>query len=169
MRQYLVQVEESACEKFEGMIDLCPDVKIVCVDVVIDTKDVVDQCVGNAIRSLVESNTIRHAYDYAYIMMGINQGLVDKQLFFVSPQEYLDYLNELVDSNLPGKSTLYNTIGKTYGKYPDWTFTDKPTTFESLRRKNVFKQFLSAFMKEKRARLERMLENKKDVGMDSGK
>ena len=150
MRQYLVQVEESACEKFEGMIDLCPDVKIVGVDVVIDTKDVVDQCVGNAIRSLVESNTIRHAYDYAYIMMGINQGLVDKQLFFVSPQEYLDYLNELVDSNLPGKSTLYNTIGKTYGKYPDWTFTDKPTTFESLRRKNVFKQFLSAFLMEKR-------------------
>ena len=146
-----MQVEESACEKFEGMIDLCPDVKIVGVDVVIDTKDVVDQCVGNAIRSLVESNTIRHAYDYAYIMMGINQGLVDKQLFFVSPQEYLDYLNELVDSNLPGKSTLYNTIGKTYGKYPDWTFTDKPTAFESLRRKNVFKQFLSAFMKEKRA------------------
>ena len=135
MRQYLVQVEDSACEKFEGMIDLCPDVKIVGVDVVIDTKAVVDQCVGNAIRSLVESNTIRHAYDYAYIMMGINQGLVDKQLFFVSPQEYLDYLNELVDSNLPGKSTLYNTIGKTYGKYPDWTFTDKPTTFESLRRK----------------------------------
>jgi hypothetical protein len=169
MRQYLVQVEESACEKFEGMIDLCPDVKIVGVDVVIDTKDVVDQCVCSAINSLVESNTIRHAYDYAYIMMGINQGLVDKQLFFVSPQEYLDYLNELVDSNLPGKSTLYNTIGKTYGKYPDWTFTDKPTTFESLRRKNVFKQFLSAFMKEKRARLERMLENKKDVGMDSGK
>ena len=169
MRQYLVQVEESACEKFEGMIDLCPDVKIVGVDVVIDTKDNVDQCMVDAIRSLVESNTIRHAYDYAYIMMGINQGLVDKQLFFVSPQEYLDYLNELVDSNLPGKSTLYNTIGKTYGKYPDWTFTDKPTTFESLRRKNVFKQFLSAFMKEKRARLERMLENKKDVGMDSGK
>ena len=169
MRQYLVQVEESACDKFEGMIDLCPDVKIVGVDVVIDTKDVVDQCVGNAIRSLVESNTIRHAYDYAYIMMGINQGLVDKQLFFVSPQEYLDYLNELVDSNLPGKSSLYKTIGKTSGKYPEWTFTDKPTTFESLRRKNVFKQFLSAFMKEKRARLERMLENKKDVGMDSGK
>ena len=164
-----MQVEESACEKFEGMIDLCPDVKIVGVDVGIDTKDVVDQCVGNAIRSLVESNTIRHAYDYAYIMMGINQGLVDKQLFFVSPQEYLDYLNELVDCSLPGKSTLYNTIGKTYGKYPEWTFTDKPTTFESLRRKNVFKQFLSAFMKEKRARLERMLENKKDVGMDSGK
>ena len=78
MRQYLVQVEESVCDKFEGMIDLCPDVKIVGVDVVIDTKDVVDQCVGSAINSLVESNTIRHAYDYAYIMIAINQGLVNK-------------------------------------------------------------------------------------------
>ena len=26
-----MQVEDSACEKFEGMIDLCPDVKIVGV------------------------------------------------------------------------------------------------------------------------------------------
>ena len=66
MRQYLVQVEESACEKFEGMIDLCPDVKIVGVDVVIDTKDVVDQCMVDAIRALREDMVFNNAWLMLY-------------------------------------------------------------------------------------------------------
>ena len=159
MRQIVLNLDDEVFEPFMGMLRLCNKVEVVCDGVAKDTRDVVDCCVSAAIRDMVEKRTLRYAYDYAYIMIGINEGLVDKQLFFVSPQEYLDYLNELVDSNLPGKSTLYNTISRTCGKYPDWTFIDNPTTFESLRRKNVFKQFLSAFLKEKRARLERMLEN----------
>jgi len=159
MRQIVLNLDDEAFEPFMGMLRLCNKIEVVGEGVVIDTKDVVDHCVGVAIKEMVERKTIRFAYDFAYIMMGINEGLVDKKLFFVSPQEYLDYLNELVECGLPGKSTLYNTISRTCGKYPDWTFIDNPTTFESLRRKNVFKQFLSAFLKEKRARLERMLEN----------
>ena len=33
------------------------------------------------------------------------------------------------------------------GKYPDWTFTDSPKASEALRRKNLVKRFLSAFMR----------------------
>ena len=49
--------------------------------------------------------------------------------------------------NLPGRTTIYDTIAKVKGKYPDWTFTDAPKASEALRRKNLIKQFLSAFVK----------------------
>ena len=42
---------------------------------------------------------------------------------------------------------IYDTIAKVKGKYPDWTFTDAPKASEALRRKNLIKQFLSAFVK----------------------
>jgi len=49
--------------------------------------------------------------------------------------------------NLPGRTTIYDTIAKVQGKYPDWTFTDAPKASEALRRKNLVKRFLSAFMR----------------------
>ena len=88
MRQYLVQVEDSACDKFEGMIDLCPDVKIVGVDVVIDTKDVVDQCMVDAIRALREDMVFKLPSDYAYIMIAANEEVIKGLRFFYSPKEY---------------------------------------------------------------------------------
>ena len=169
MKQIILNLDDSAFEPFMGIISLCSKIEVVYNGIAKDTRDVVDCCFSAAVKDLVERKALRYAYDYTYIMIGVNEGLVDKQLFFISPQEYLDYLNELGGCHLPGKSTLYNTIGRTCGKYPDWEFTDSPTTFEALRRKNVFKQFLSAYSKSKRLMLERMLENKQHVGMDIGK
>ena len=56
-------------------------------------------------------------------------------------------MREAEFDGLPGRSTVYNTIAKVRGKYPDWTFTDAPKASEALRRKNLIKQFLSAFMR----------------------
>lgn len=169
MRQIILEIEDSVYEQFMGMVALCPQVEIVADGVVAETRGIVDQCVAIAINELIGRKTIRYAFDYAYIMMPINQGLIDRHLFFASPQEFIDYLAEVGIRDLPGKSSLYNKIGVTTGKYPDWSFSDQPTNFETIRRKNVFQQFLSAFLRAKRAMLEGMLESESHVGKDVGR
>lgn len=158
MRQIILEVEDSVYEQFLGMVELCPQVKIVAKGVATETRAVIDRCVAMAVNELLGRKTIRYAFDYTFIMMPINQGLIDRHLFFASPQEFIDYLGEVGVKSLPGKSSLYNKIGVTMGNYPDWTFNDHPTNFETIRRKNVFQQFLSAFLRAKRAMLEGMLE-----------
>ena len=74
--------------------------------------------------------------------------------FFNTPKDFLDYMRESKFDNLPGRSTVYNTIAKVKGKYPDWTFTDAPKASEALRRKNLIKRFLSAFMKAQSRQLD---------------
>jgi len=154
MKQIILEIEDSAYEQFMGMIELCAQVNVVSTDEVIDTKSTLDQCVMEAIQHLVKHKALQHAYDHGCILMGINEGWADKHLFFASPQEYIDYMTGLGIEGLPGKSTLYNIIGKTMGRFPNWTFADAPTSFETLRRKNVFQQFLSAFLMRKRSMLE---------------
>jgi hypothetical protein len=46
---------------------------------------------------------------------------------------------------------------KTLDSYPDWTFIDVKKASETLRRKNVVKQFLSAYIKAKIANVNRIV------------
>ena len=154
MKQIIVNIDDLAYEPVVGMLKLCQGVEIVSTSDVVETRDVVDRCVAMAIKDLIKRKTIRYAFDYAYIMMPINQGLVDRHLFFASPLDFIGYLKEVGVEKIPGKSSLYNTIGSTIGNYPDWVFNDHPTNFEAIRRKNIFQQFFSAFLKAKRAMLE---------------
>ena len=61
--------------------------------------------------------------------------------------DFIDYMREAEFDNLPGRTTIYDTIAKVKGKYRDWTFADDPKASEALRRKNLIKQFLSAFVR----------------------
>ena len=64
---------------------------------------------------------------------------------FCSPQEFIDYLKEIGLEKVPGRNTMYYTVNKTVGRYPNWTFSDDPQLSEELRRKNIANLFLSAF------------------------
>lgn len=150
MRQIILNVEDAAYEQVKGMLALCQQVEVVSDGDAYETRNAVDLCVARAIKTLVNRRTLRYAYDYSFIMLAINQGLVDKQLFFFNPLEFIDYLKEIGIEKLPGKSSLYDAIAQIHGSYPDWTFLDHPSAFENIRRKNVCKQFLSAFLMEKR-------------------
>ena len=169
MRQIILNVEDAAYEQFMGMVALCPQLKVISDGEVYETRDVVDICVARAIKTLVNRRAIRYAYDYGFIMMAINQGLVDEHLFFINPLEFIDYLKEIGIEKLPGKSSLYDAIALIHGSYPDWTFSDHPSSFENIRRKNVFKQFLSAFLMEKRRISEGISEKIIIVGKNLGK
>ena len=154
MRQIILNVEDAAYEQFMGMVALCPMVEVVNVCQSKDAKLTIDIYVAAAIREMRKMEAFRHPCDYAYLMTAFNESVVKGLPFFYSPKDFLDYMRLLQFDDLPGRSTIYNTIAKVKGKYPDWTFTDAPKASEALRRKNLVKQFLSAFMRAQNRKLD---------------
>ena len=149
MKQIMIEIDDEAYEPFMGMLSLCPAAKVVCVSDEADTSGMRDRCVRMAIAELQQRNVFRLVSDYTFIMMLVNQGEVDKKLFYASPLDFIAYLRQVGASDIPGKSRLYEMFGLTRGKYPEWTFADNPGAGETLRRNNVARQFLSAYIRAK--------------------
>ena len=150
MRQIILEIEDSAYEQFMGMVGLCPSVKVVCESGITDVMNDRDQCMVYAIQILRENHVFRFGYDYTWVMMAINEGLIDDYERFRSPQAFLDYLYEIGIDKLPTRYSLSLAYSKTLNSYPEWTFIDVENASETLRRKNVVKQFLSAYGVAKR-------------------
>lgn len=144
-----MQVEDTACSKFEGMVELCSQVEIVSYGVVADAKTGSDLCVAKAFQELRQDGVFKHPCDYAYIMIAANEETIKGMRFFYSPKEYIDYMRQLEIDTIPGRTTIYDAIARTCGRYPNWIFTDHPSETEILRRKNVVRRFSSAFMRAK--------------------
>ena len=143
MKEIVLQIDDAAYEKFMGMVSLCPQVQVVSEG--IEVRGTVDQCVAGAIRELQESGKLKHPSDYAYIMLASNESTLKGLPSFCSPNEFIAYLKELGMEKVPGRNTMYYTVNKTVGRYPNWTFSDSPQLSEELRRKNIANLFLSAF------------------------
>ena len=158
MKQVVLRIDDAAFEKFMGMVSLCPQVEVVNVCDTGDKKLTMDGYVASAIREMRQRLAFRSPCDYAYLMVAMNQNVVKGLPFFYTPKDFIDYMREADFDNLPGRSTVYNTIAKVKGKYPDWTFTDDPKASEALRRKNLIKQFLSAFVRAQAGKLDGLLD-----------
>ena len=158
MKQVVLRIDDAAFEKFMGMVSLCPQVEVVNVCDTGDKKQTMDGYVASAIREMRQRLAFRSPCDYAYLMVAMNESVVKGLPFFYTPKDFIDYMREADFDNLPGRSTVYNTIAKVKGKYPDWTFTDDPKASEALRRKNLIKQFLSAFVKAQAGKLDGLLD-----------
>ena len=150
MKQVLLSIEDDAYEKVMGILSLCPSVKVESSVDVADTERDCDTCVKYAINTLRQNGVFRHVYDYTWIMMAINQGLIEGLDTFRSPQAFIDYLSALGIDKLPTRFSISLAFSKTLDTYPNWTFIDVTDACEILRRKNVVKQFLSAYGVAKR-------------------
>ena len=158
MKQVVLRIDDAAFEKFMGMVSLCPQVEVVNVCDTGDKKQTMDGYVASAIREMRQRLAFRSPCDYAYLMVAMNESVIKGLPFFYTPKDFIDYMREADFDNLPGRSTVYNTIAKVKGKYPDWTFTDDPKASEALRRKNLIKQFLSAFVRAQAGKLDGLLD-----------
>ena len=147
MKQVVLRIDDAAYEKFMGMVSLCPQVEVLNVCQTGDKKLTIDAYVASAIREMRQTLAFRYPCDYAYLMVAMNESVVKGLPFFYTPKDFIDYMREADFDHLPGRTTIYDTMAKVQGKYPDWTFTDAPKASEALRRKNLIKQFLSAFMR----------------------
>ena len=147
MKQVVLRIDDAAFEKFMGMVSLCPMVEVVNVCQSGDKKMTTDTYVASAIREMRQTLAFRYPCDYAYLMVAMNESVVKGLPFFYTPKDFIEYMRMSNFDGLPGRTTIYDTIAKVRGKYPDRTFTDAPKASEALRRKNLIKQFLSAFMR----------------------
>ena len=154
MKQGVLRIDDAAFERFMGMVSLCPQVEVLNVCQTGDKKQTIDAYVATAIREMRQTLAFRYPCDYAYLMMAMNESVVKGLPFFYTPKDFIEYMREAEFDHLPGRSTVYNTIAKVRGRYPDWTFTDAPKASEALRRKNLIKQFLSAFMRAQAGKLD---------------
>ena len=158
MKQVVLRIDDAAFEKFMGMVSLCPQVEVLNVCESGDKKLTTDTYVASAIREMRQTVAFKNPCDYAYLMVAMNESVIKGLPFFYTPKDFIDYMREADFDNLPGRSTVYNTIAKVKGKYPDWIFTDDPKASEALRRKNLIKQFLSAFVRAQAGKLDGLLD-----------
>ena len=156
MRQIVISIDDEAYEPVVGMLKLCSGVEIVDEAEVADIVADRDVWMRQAIETMRDNNAFRHYYDYTWVMMALNEGLVDDFEAFRSPQAFLDYLYEIGIRDLPSRYSISLAFSKTIDSYPNWTFIDVKKPSESLRRTNVARQFLSAYGAAKRGKFNKI-------------
>ena len=148
MKQVGLRIEDSAFERFMGIVSLCPQVEVASQNEMPDYgPDEITQKVALAIKVLQRNKTIRHLYDYTWIMVCIGDGVVEGMGAFGSPQKFMDYLRSIGMERVPSRTTISTWFGRVIGKYPNWEFVDTQDPQEIQRRKNVVRQFISAINK----------------------
>lgn len=150
MKEVVLLIEDSAYEKFIGIADICSGVTVCSTADCVDIKDAVDHCFASAIVDLVDGGALKSPSDYTYIMQYVMEDHLKCGTLFLNPAEFLSYLRLLGIGDLPSRSSLYRIAETIMGRYPDWTFTDHPSHFEELRRRNIARMFQSAFSRHKR-------------------
>ena len=103
-----------------------------------------DERVLQCIKFMNEEGTLKHLYDYTWLMEVMNQtkGLPS----FDTPNSFVGYLRNHGIKRLPSEDSINKKQNVFTGIFPDWVFTDCDTT-EAKRRINVGKRFLSLFRK----------------------
>lgn len=114
----------------------------------------VDSAVKNAIlqmQSEAKENKLKlYRYDYVWLMKYFNEKHEEKKspLFFDSVQNFRDYLVKELQISGIGSVSLMSQYGNyQFGRFPEWTFTDKGDDYVRLRRVNIVNRFLSIIVK----------------------
>ncbi len=161
MKEIVLRIEDSSYDDFMALLNLCPSIEMVAEYSEEEVRKHLDVCIKVAIEELRHNHVFRKFSDYTYIMQVINDKKVEDAPFFQTPDSFRVYLREIGVREIPGRSTLYETIQIMKGEYPHWTFDDpKINEVETLRRNNVGRQFLST--------LGRILRSRSDGFSDKG-
>ena len=109
----------------------------------------IDYCIKQAIMQLKKDRVIKNKYDYAFIMMAMND--TEELPTFNSSSSFLNYLKELKIDELPSVDSIKKMYSTTIDHYPLWKFTDKKgkDATEAKQRIEVAKTFISLSTKEK--------------------
>jgi hypothetical protein len=151
MKEITFRVPDELVQLLEEWVKHIPEMEIVC------RQESTDYGLGDmdckmayALEVLNQNRTIRHLYDYTWVMVAISDEAIKGLRGFKSPQSFMDYLSSLGVKRIPSRTTLSTFYNKVLGTYPDWEFTDTDDPQETLRRKNVVKQLISALNKAKK-------------------
>ena len=161
MKEITIRVPDEMAQLLEEWAKHIPEMEIVCRQ---ESTDYglgdMDRRMALALEVLRQNKTIRHLYDYTWIMVAIGDGVIKGMGGFRSPQKFMDYLSSLGVERIPSRTTLSTFNNNVLGSYPDWEFTDTDDPQEILRRKNVVRQLISALNKLKNQTPEQKAEQK---------
>ena len=161
MKEIVIRVEDSVYEQVMGMLALCPQVEVLGTSDKVEPRSLIDQCMAEAIAEVCNDKTVyKRSSDLAYIMIGANDGAIKDLDFFLTVDDYTGYLAQIgiEPDKIPKRSTIYNKVNATIGKFPDWKFVGNVKPKEALRRKNVFTRFSSAYFRIKHQKLDSFLD-----------
>ena len=160
MKTVVLRIEDSAFENFKAFVHLCPSIEIEEEYSELEVRRDFDVCMAKAICTLRDNKVLRKPSDYTYIMQVINDKQVKDAPYFHTPDLFIGYLKNLGLDNLPSRTTIYDTRKVISGEYPNWKFKDPQVDdIEALRRNNVARQFISAFLKAQRTLSDRISDN----------
>ena len=143
MKQVVLKIDDSAYEKFMGMVSLCPQVEVVCVDeAAVAREGKMAERIRHAIMQLRAEGLLVRKFDYAWLKVAMNS--LDDMPTFGSAQSYLIYLKEdLQLDGLPCESTISKMMDMARGSIFNWTFSDTSDEHETTRRNNIVKRFFN--------------------------
>lgn len=148
MKEITFRVPESMVPLLEEWVKHIPEMEIVSLEESGQYElDEINRRMAFALSKLLANKAIRFNYDYTWIMVAINDGVINKLGSFRSPQKFIDYLKELGVEHVPSRTTLSTYYNKVIGMFPNWKYTDTEDPQEILRRKNVVRQLISMLNK----------------------
>lgn len=151
MKQIFINVDDSAYECVVGVLNLCDKVEVVCTEELQGAMNDVDECFARAIKELKDDRVIRNQYDYAFIFLAINEGIIGEIEPFNSIRSFVKYLKDLGICNPPSKNVVSAICKGTSGDYPDWMYDEDVDAYEERRRRIIVTRFSSAFTRFMRA------------------
>ena len=159
MKEITLRVPEALAPELEALAKKLAQVMETEEEDVLLTIDEQDQCVAEAIRELQRDKVIRSPRDFAWIMTLMNQQVLDDFEVYYTAIAFIRYLQSLDIEGCPGKTSLYDNCSLVLNNFPEWEFADEPNHDEVVRRRNVGKRFLSAYIRAKRCLSEGISEN----------
>ena len=138
MKEITFRVPESMVPLLEEWVKHIPEMEIVSSEESGQYEiDEINRRMACTLSKLLANKAIRFNYDYTWIMVAINDGVINGLGSFRSPQKFIDYLKELGVEHVPSRTTLSTYYNKVIGMFPNWEYTDTEDPQEILIRKNI--------------------------------
>lgn len=153
MIELTIRVPNDLAQTIGDLIKRIPEAEIVCSAEDIKVESLRDECAREAFNTLLYEGIIKSPRDFGWIMVAMNNGLIDDFTEFSSDQSFIDYLNDLKIRNVPSRTTLYNSTVLVSDLTPEMQFDDNPDAHETIRRRSVVSRFLNLYRKAKRDKL----------------
>ena len=148
MKQIVIEIDDEAFEPFMGMLRLCPSVKVVGTNSFAEPQDMTDQCFAEAVKEVVSDKNL----------IAANDGAINGLDYYLTPDDFIGYLQQIGVEQLPKRSTIYNKVNDTVEKFPNWNYVHTVKPKEKVRRNNLVLRFSSALGKAKRQKLDGFLD-----------
>lgn len=98
-----------------------------------------------AISTLMQEKLIKYKYDWTWVILAMQDKKID--IHFDSDDKSLEYLRQMGAQELPNRSGVSTHMSATRINGDEWQFDDTTDRKETIRRNNIGKRFISAFIK----------------------